>query len=184
MYPIAYVQHRLWCDIVDDSGRHQFDGPADVITRTLEQEGIRGFYSGIVPFMLCGFMYRMTFEWAHQLLSASSYDTSTTGYIVAGGTALVAASVITYPFDVIRRRLILNPLSVCLAHARNQDAHRVAIYTDYPLYSSVKTSSIAVGSIVRSAFTVMRAGARSMTASAPPYYSRALRSCRGLLTGS
>jgi hypothetical protein len=110
LYPIGYVHHRLCCDVKSASQDYEFKGPMDVIRRTYEQEGVSGFYSGVVPFVLCNIAYRFAFEYGQQLFLAS--DASTRGYMIAGGCALVIAGVLTYPLDLVRRRVILNPLSV------------------------------------------------------------------------
>lgn len=110
LYPISYVQHRLWCDVRRSDGDFEFKGPLDVIQRTYEKEGAAGFYSGVVPFVICNIAYRFAFEYGQQLLVGN--DTSTKGYMIGGGFALMLAGILTYPLDLIRRRVILNPLSV------------------------------------------------------------------------
>lgn len=113
LYPISYVQHRLWCDVRQSgTAEFEFSGPSDVIRRTYQKEGVAGFYSGVIPFVLCNLTYRFAFEWVQHLLVGNEMTETTKGYMVGGGIALIVAGVLTYPLDLIRRRVILNPLSV------------------------------------------------------------------------
>jgi len=84
-------------------------GISDVISKTWSQEGAWGFFRGFQPTLVSGTCYIGIQLSANALLKQQYPDNGTTWYkLVCGAGAGVASQTLTYPGDVIRRRMQAN----------------------------------------------------------------------------
>jgi solute carrier family 25 (adenine nucleotide translocator) protein 4/5/6/31 len=110
-YPLDYARTRLASDL--KAGKGQFDGIGDCLKKTVQQQGFVGLYRGTAVSIGGAFVYR-----AGQLglfgavMGFNPYkdDTGVLGLVSAIVIGTVARTVIlpfNYPFDTVRRRLML-----------------------------------------------------------------------------
>jgi len=105
-YPLELIRTRL------AFGFHMgasYNGIFDVITKTWSQEGLEGFLRGYRPTLVSGTFYIGIQLSANTLLKQQYPDNGATWYkLVCGAAAGVTAQTLTYPGDVIRRRMQAN----------------------------------------------------------------------------
>lgn len=110
-YPLDYARTRLASDLT--AGEGQFNGILDCLTKTVKQQGFLGLYRGTAVSIAGAFVYR-----AGQLglygtvMGFNPYkkDTGIKGFVSAVVIGTVARTVIlpfNYPFDTVRRRMML-----------------------------------------------------------------------------
>jgi solute carrier family 25 (adenine nucleotide translocator) protein 4/5/6/31 len=110
-YPFDFARTRLASDMKVGGG--QFKGITDCIVTTVRQQGITGLYTGWTVTVLGAFVYR-----AGQLglfkqiqdLNPYAKDKGTIGAVSSFVSVTVARSAImpfNYPFDTVRRRMML-----------------------------------------------------------------------------
>lgn len=111
VYPLDFVRTRLAADVGRKKDR-EFKGAIDCCNKIMKSDGITGFYRGInVAFwgMIAyrGWYFGMydtgkTYLW-EDYKKASLLEVSMFAQFVTG-----SASIIFYPFDTVRRRLMMN----------------------------------------------------------------------------
>jgi len=110
-YPLDFARTRLASDL--QAGKGQFNGIWDCISKTLSQQGVTGLYRGTSVSIGGAFVYR-----AGQLglygtimgLNPYAKDKGAKGFLSAVIIATAARSAVlpfNYPFDTVRRRLML-----------------------------------------------------------------------------
>merc|ERR1712159_908327 len=110
-YPFDFARTRLASDV--GSGKKAFNGIIDCIMKTVKQQGVGGLYRGIGPTVAGAFVYR-----AGQLglygqikgLNPWDKDKGMIGIIssfCAATAARTAVMPFNYPFDTVRRRMML-----------------------------------------------------------------------------
>jgi len=110
-YPLDYARTRLASDLT--AGEGQFNGIVDCLAKTVKQQGVFGLYRGTAVSIAGAFVYR-----AGQLglygtvMGFNPYkkDKGIKGFISAVVIGTVARTVIlpfNYPFDTVRRRMML-----------------------------------------------------------------------------
>lgn len=110
-YPMDYARTRLASDL--QAGKGQFNGIMDCLSKTVKQQGFAGLYRGTAVSIAGAFVYR-----AGQLglygtvmgLNPYSKDKGLLGFCSAIVIATAARTVVlpfNYPFDTVRRRLML-----------------------------------------------------------------------------
>jgi solute carrier family 25 (adenine nucleotide translocator) protein 4/5/6/31 len=110
-YPLDYARTRLASDLT--AGEGQFNGILDCLTKTIKQQGVLGLYRGTAVSIAGAFVYR-----AGQLglygtvMGFNPYksDKGVKGLVSAIVIGTVARTVIlpfNYPFDTVRRRMML-----------------------------------------------------------------------------
>lgn len=111
-YPFDFARTRLASDV--GSGKKTFDGIIDCIMKTIKQGGITGLYRGSAITVAGAFVYRGgQLGLFGQIMDMNPYksDKGMIGVIAAFTCATVARTVTTpfnYPFDTIRRRMMLD----------------------------------------------------------------------------
>merc|ERR1711879_65906 len=110
-YPLDFARTRLASDL--QAGKGQFNGIVDCIAKTVRQQGLTGLYRGTAVSIAGAFVYR-----AGQLglygtvmgLNPYQGDKGIKGLASAIVVATAARTVVlpfNYPFDTVRRRLML-----------------------------------------------------------------------------
>jgi len=110
-YPLDFARTRLASDLT--AGKGKFNGILDCLSQTVKQQGLRGLYRGTAVSIAGAFVYR-----AGQLglygtvmgLNPYKKDTGLKGFFSAVVIATAARTVVlpfNYPFDTVRRRLML-----------------------------------------------------------------------------
>ncbi len=117
-YPFDFARTRLASDV--NKGKGQFNGILDCITTTVKNQGITGLYTGWSVTVAGAFVYRagqLGLFKTIQDMNPYQADKGTLGAISSFISVTTARTVImpfNYPFDTIRRRMMLQsekPLS-------------------------------------------------------------------------
>lgn len=110
-YPFDFARTRLASDV--GKGKKTFDGIGDCIMKTVRSQGVTGLYRGWSITVIGAFVYRAgqlgTFA---QIMAMNPYkeDKGITGMLAAFLAAQVARNAVmpfNYPFDTVRRRVML-----------------------------------------------------------------------------
>jgi len=110
-YPFDFARTRLASDV--GKGKKTFNGITDCIMKTVRNQGITGLYRGWSITVAGAFVYRAgqlgTFA---QIMAMNPYkeDKGMTGMVAAFVAAQVARNAVmpfNYPFDTVRRRVML-----------------------------------------------------------------------------
>jgi len=110
-YPFDFARTRLASDVKKGGG--QFKGIGDCIMTTVRSQGITGLYTGWSVTVAGSFVYRAgQLGCFKQIQDMNPYknDKGTLGAISAFGAVTAARTVVmpfNYPFDTIRRRMML-----------------------------------------------------------------------------
>jgi solute carrier family 25 (adenine nucleotide translocator) protein 4/5/6/31 len=107
-HPIDLIRTRLATDNMNISGDRKFKGSLDCVIQLYNAEGLRGVYKGMVISIIGVFIFRATYFGAYDTLKG--VIKKDTGFLVKWGAAqmiTVLCSVIFYPFDTLRRRMMM-----------------------------------------------------------------------------
>ena len=110
VYPLDYARTRLASDV--GTGKRQFSGLMDCLTKTVKAGGIGGLYNGVGVSVVGIIPYRgVYFGLFDTLAGYNPYEKSENGIFRAGSKFICAqvsaimAGYASYPFDTVRRRL-------------------------------------------------------------------------------
>eukprot|EP01017_Pseudomicrothorax_dubius_P035410 TRINITY_DN4954_c0_g1_i1.p1 TRINITY_DN4954_c0_g1~~TRINITY_DN4954_c0_g1_i1.p1 ORF type:complete len:294 (+),score=28.63 TRINITY_DN4954_c0_g1_i1:113-994(+) len=102
--PIDVIRYRYSMDV---GPNFQFSGISDTISRIWEKNGIQGFYAGYVPSVFGIVVYRASYFGFYECTKRHTRHSSIlVKFLVAQGVVILAG-LVSYPFDLIRKRLIL-----------------------------------------------------------------------------
>lgn len=110
-YPFDFARTRLASDV--KKGKGQFNGIMDCIVTTVRQQGITGLYTGWSVTVAGAFVYRAgQLGCFKQIQDMNPYknDKGTIGAVSAFVSVTMARTVVmpfNYPFDTVRRRMML-----------------------------------------------------------------------------
>jgi solute carrier family 25 (mitochondrial adenine nucleotide translocator), member 4/5/6/31 len=110
VYPLDYARTRLASDV--GTGKQQFTGLVDCITKTVKSSGISGLYNGVGVSVLGIIPYRGAYFGLFDTLSGyNPYQKNENAVLRAGSKfvcaqfSAISAGYASYPFDTVRRRL-------------------------------------------------------------------------------
>jgi solute carrier family 25 (adenine nucleotide translocator) protein 4/5/6/31 len=110
VYPLDYARTRLASDV--GTGKQQFSGLIDCLTKTVKSSGIGGLYNGIGVSIVGIIPYRGVYFGLFDTLSGyNPWQKSESGMLRASSKfacaqfSAIAAGYASYPFDTVRRRL-------------------------------------------------------------------------------
>jgi solute carrier family 25 (adenine nucleotide translocator) protein 4/5/6/31 len=110
VYPLDYARTRLASDV--GSGKQQFNGLVDCITKTVKSSGIGGLYNGVGVSIVGIIPYRGVYFGLFDTLSGfNPYQKSDSNILRAiskfacAQFSAIAAGYASYPLDTVRRRL-------------------------------------------------------------------------------
>ena len=110
LHPIDLVRTRLATDNKFNNGLRKFNGTMDCINKIyLNENGIRGFYSGLVVSVVGIFLYRALYFGGYDTLKGSFFSESHNfvhKWIAAQGITIISGMCM-YPLDTVRRRIII-----------------------------------------------------------------------------
>jgi len=110
VYPLDYARTRLASDV--GSGKQQFNGLVDCITKTIKSSGVGGLYNGVGVSVVGIIPYRGVYFGLFDTLSGyNPYQKSENNIMRAASkficaqVSAISAGYASYPFDTVRRRL-------------------------------------------------------------------------------
>jgi len=110
-YPMDFARTRLASDV--GGGKKAFNGIVDCIVKTVQNQGIGGLYRGIGPTVAGAFVYRAGQLGLYgQIKGLNPYDKDKgmlgiVSSFLAATAARTAVMPFNYPFDTVRRRMML-----------------------------------------------------------------------------
>ncbi|KAE9550244.1 hypothetical protein FO519_006542 [Halicephalobus sp. NKZ332] len=109
-YPLDFVRTRLAVDSRHD-GKKKFSGMGECMQKIYSREGIQGLYRGFFVSLQFVVVSRAIFFGLFDTLRLTIVDDAKKLHFVSvwclAQTCLVTSSVLTYPFDTVRRRLMM-----------------------------------------------------------------------------
>jgi solute carrier family 25 (adenine nucleotide translocator) protein 4/5/6/31 len=110
VYPLDYARTRLASDV--GTGKQQFNGLIDCLTKTVKTAGIGGLYNGIGVSVTGIIPYRGVYFGLFDTLSGYNPYQKSESNVLRGASkfacaqfSAIAAGYASYPFDTVRRRL-------------------------------------------------------------------------------
>ncbi|KAL7603150.1 ADP,ATP carrier protein ER-ANT1 [Lactuca sativa] len=113
LYHLDYARTRLATDSsgISRNHKHQFNGLFDVYNKTLATDGIRGLYRGfgisIVGITLYRGMYFGLYDSLKPVVLIGSFQDNFIASFFLGWSVTTFSGVCAYPFDTVRRRMML-----------------------------------------------------------------------------
>ena len=160
-YPLDVMRARLAVQRETPEGALRYRGLYDAFRSMLAEHGLRAFYRGITPTLLGILPYAgisfATFETLkHAVIDAATEDSpSALTRILCGGAAGISGQVLTYPLDIVRRRMQTEGYTPIHAHAKapaaaaaTASAHSSASACDAASSRSSRMAPIDSGSAV------------------------------------
>ncbi|KAI9137241.1 mitochondrial substrate carrier family protein ancA [Paraphysoderma sedebokerense] len=111
VYPLDFARTRLAADIGKDASTRQFNGLGDCISKIYKRDGAKGLYQGFGVSVVGIIVYRAAFF--------GGYDTAKSVFLkdpknapfwqnwMIAQVVTTMAGVISYPFDTVRRRMMM-----------------------------------------------------------------------------
>lgn len=102
---------------VDDRASQKYKSISQAITLIVKDEGIPGLWKGHVPAQILSIIfgavqfstYEKILSLSQQFNKNSTLINNTTLHFYAGGISGVCATIVSFPFDTIRTRLVAQP---------------------------------------------------------------------------
>ncbi|KAL2630747.1 hypothetical protein R1flu_015433 [Riccia fluitans] len=113
VYSLDYARTRLSNDSksMATGGQRQFNGLLDVYRKTLHTDGMiglyRGFNASVVGIVVYRGLYFGIYDSVKPVLLVGSLEDSFIGSFLLGWAVTTAAGVVAYPFDTVRRRMMM-----------------------------------------------------------------------------
>ncbi|KAE9453836.1 hypothetical protein C3L33_14215, partial [Rhododendron williamsianum] len=111
LYHLDYVRTRLGTDANQRNGQRQFRGLIDVYRKTISSDGFMGLYRGfgvsIVGITLYRGMYFGIYDSMKPIVLVGPFQDNFFASFLLGWSVTTVSGVCAYPFDTLRRRLML-----------------------------------------------------------------------------
>jgi|ERR1712137_1068337 len=127
VYPLDYARTLLACDLAN-GGVRQFSGVLDVCKKTISSGGIfalyRGFGISVLGIAVYRGVYFLLYDSVFQYIPAEYRKNPLAKFFISVGVVM-AAGLITYPIDTIRRRMMVAPADQIVFHSAYSCAHYI-----------------------------------------------------------
>lgn len=110
VYPLDFSMTRLAADIGHDPQHREFKGLIDCLTKIAKKDGVTGLYRGFGVSLQGIIIYRAAYFGCFDMATAHSPNPDHMNFFVAWGIGLIvtiAAEFLAYPWDTVRRRLMM-----------------------------------------------------------------------------
>lgn len=110
VYPLDFARTRLAADVGKGSGAREFNGLGDCLKKIFKSDGMVGLYRGFGVSVQGIIIYRASYFGCFDTAKGMLPDPKKAGFFVSWGIAQVvttAAGIISYPFDTVRRRMMM-----------------------------------------------------------------------------
>ncbi|KAF6201504.1 hypothetical protein GE061_003895 [Apolygus lucorum] len=110
VYPLDFARTRLAADVGKGDGAREFKGLGDCLTKVFKKDGLTGLYRGFGVSVQGIIIYRASYFGCFDTAKGMLPDPKKAGFLVSWGIAQVvttAAGIISYPFDTVRRRMMM-----------------------------------------------------------------------------
>lgn len=110
VYPLDFARTRLGADVGKAGAGREFNGLADCLTKIFKSDGLVGLYRGFGVSVQGIIIYRASYFGFFDTAKGMLPDPKNAGFFVSWGIAQVVttvAGIVSYPFDTVRRRLMM-----------------------------------------------------------------------------
>jgi solute carrier family 25 (adenine nucleotide translocator) protein 4/5/6/31 len=111
VYPLDYARTRLGADVGNDAAHREFNGLGDCLKKTHAQDGMVGLYRGFMVSLVGIIVYRAAFfgfyDTAKHMIYKDPKKSNMFVSFLVGLAVETAAGIIAYPFDTVRRRMMM-----------------------------------------------------------------------------
>lgn len=110
VYPLDFARTRLAADVGKGDGQREFKGLGDCLSKIFKKDGLIGLYRGFGVSVQGIIIYRASYFGCFDTAKGMLPDPKKAGFFVSWGIAQVvttAAGIISYPFDTVRRRMMM-----------------------------------------------------------------------------
>ncbi|XP_077157953.1 ADP/ATP translocase 4 [Paroedura picta] len=110
VYPLDFARTRLGADIGKGPEERQFKGLGDCLVKIVKSDGPRGLYQGFGVSVQGIIVYRASYFGCYDTIKGLLPNPKETPFIVSfaiAQTVTVCSGVLSYPFDTVRRRMMM-----------------------------------------------------------------------------
>uniref|UniRef100_A0A3Q3IF68 ADP/ATP translocase n=1 Tax=Monopterus albus TaxID=43700 RepID=A0A3Q3IF68_MONAL len=110
VYPLDFARTRLAADIGKGLAEREFSGLGNCITKIFKSDGLRGLYQGFNVSVQGIIIYRAAYFGCFDTAKGMLPDPKNTHIVISwmiAQTVTAAAGIISYPFDTVRRRMMM-----------------------------------------------------------------------------
>lgn len=109
LYPLDFVRTRIGADSHQDITKRQFKNYRDCIRKVYHNDGIRGFYRGLMLGATFYFFYRAVYFGPFEVLKkhVKAFKENFKVKWLLTQLYMMSFQIVFYPFDTIRRRLMM-----------------------------------------------------------------------------
>jgi solute carrier family 25 (adenine nucleotide translocator) protein 4/5/6/31 len=110
VYPLDFARTRLAADIGKGAADRQFTGLGDCLVKIARSDGVRGLYQGFFVSVQGIIIYRAAYFGLYDTIKGMIPGNVKTNFFVSWAiaqTVTTVAGIISYPFDTVRRRMMM-----------------------------------------------------------------------------
>jgi len=107
VYPLDFARTRLAADVGKGDGQREFKGLADCLGKIFKADGLGGLYRGFFVSVQGIIIYRAAFFGLYDTAKGMTGKTNILISWMIAQTVTTASGIISYPFDTVRRRLMM-----------------------------------------------------------------------------
>lgn len=110
VYPLDYARTRLAADVGKAGGDREFSGLGNCLTKTFKSDGILGLYRGFAVSVQGIIIYRAAYFGFFDTAKGMLPDPKNTPLLISWAIAQFVttfAGIMSYPFDTVRRRMMM-----------------------------------------------------------------------------
>ncbi|XP_014207459.1 ADP,ATP carrier protein 2 [Copidosoma floridanum] len=110
VYPLDFARTRLAADVGKSGGEREFSGLGNCLTKIFKADGISGLYRGFGVSVQGIIIYRAAYFGFYDTARGMLPDPKKTPFLVSWGIAqcvTTVAGIVSYPFDTVRRRMMM-----------------------------------------------------------------------------
>ncbi|PWA29381.1 hypothetical protein CCH79_00013985 [Gambusia affinis] len=143
VYPLDFARTRLAADIGKGPAEREFTGLGNCLTKIFKTDGLKGLYLGFNVSVQGIIIYRAAYFGCFDTAKGMLPDPKNTHIIVSwmiAQTVTAAAGIVSYPFDTVRRRMMMQSgrkggkflffLSMFLTHISGRITHQYVDIND------------------------------------------------------
>lgn len=110
VYPLDFARTRLAADVGKGAGNREFNGLGDCLTKIFKSDGLSGLYRGFGVSVQGIIIYRASYFGFYDTARGMLPDPKNTPIVISWAiaqTVTTVAGIISYPFDTVRRRMMM-----------------------------------------------------------------------------
>lgn len=110
VYPLDFARTRLAADVGKGAGEREFSGLGNCLTKIFKSDGLAGLYRGFGVSVQGIIIYRAAYFGFYDTARGMLPDPKSTPIVISWAiaqTVTTIAGIVSYPFDTVRRRMMM-----------------------------------------------------------------------------